>query len=291
MIPTPDPGFAALRRLVAPHVPEPASIYDRLAQGRGRPCLFLPFLGEFGHLMLTHVRLVHFSRASRKVVCCRPGEQVLFPSADAFVTDWADPVDDAQRMATMRSTAAMWPGLVARHPGHEPVDAGGLYRPHELVVLQPEARIPFRPKRRGLCADVVLGVRHRRFSPERNWPHWRELAAAILSAGLSFAVVGHKATSLDLPGQLCHSGDLDTDAAVELIQNCRLYVGTDTGSSHLAAAVGPRRMLLFREELKSTGRDFVDRMRLLTPGLRLMPPEAWDAPDAVAMLAVSLATP
>src|SRR4051812_1096399 len=66
------------------------SYYNRLDVGAGEPCFFEPFVGEFGHLV-AHARFVHFHRAAEKWVCCREGEQVLFPSAEGFCTQWEDP--------------------------------------------------------------------------------------------------------------------------------------------------------------------------------------------------------
>lgn len=237
---------------------------QRLVDGDGRPCLFLPFLGEFGHEVMSHVRIVHFHTASAKTVCCRAGQEVLYPSADAFVTDWVDPVPDLLRVASGRNVAVQWPEIIRRFPDHHTIISGRLTRQQEIHPLRPDTHIPMRPSVRGLRADLVFGVRRRIFCPERNFKQWDILAAAATAAGLTFAVIGDKATSFDLPGQVCHSGDFDTDAAVELLQNCRLYVGTDSGNSHLAAAVGAR-MLIFRQH-EGGSRDLTGRMAAVNPG-------------------------
>lgn len=260
----------------------PQFIRDFLARldiGAGEHCLFLPFVGEFGHLIMSHVRLVHFHNAAEKIVCCHPGEQVLFPSASQFVTDWTDPVGDAQRVGTMRDRGFAWPELLARFPGVRSIAAGGLTPTQELIAVHPEQRIPLAPKRRGLHVDVCLGVRQRSFCPERNWPHWQTLADALTSQGLTFAVIGAKATAPALIGQTYHSGDFDTDAAVELLQGCRLYVGTDSGNSHLASTVGVN-MLVFREE-DGGSRNLVPRMEQVNPGHIAFLPDGWGKPDAV----------
>src|SRR5437763_14726795 len=68
-------GLAKQTTKPPPHV---AELLAKLDDGAGKACVFLPFVGEFGHLIMSHIRLVHFHKASRKIVCCRPGEEVLF---------------------------------------------------------------------------------------------------------------------------------------------------------------------------------------------------------------------
>lgn len=265
-----------------PHVER---LLARLDDGAGRECLYLPHVGEFGHLVMSHIRLVHFSRAARKTVCCRRGERALYPSADEFVEDWTDPIPDAEKVGSNRYTLPDWSALAARFPGLHPVIAGCLTLEQELYPIRPDVRIPFRPNRRGLRADVVLGVRRRDFCPERNWTHWGRLAAALTASGLTFAVVGAKPTSYDVPGQVCHSGDLDTDAALELLLNCRLYIGGDSGNSHLAAAVGSP-MLLFRE-IRGGSRDLTPNMAGFNPGRVEVVRGGWDDPDRLIARALA----
>jgi hypothetical protein len=263
---------------------EVAKLFERLEDGAGKPCLFLPFTGEFGHQVLSHLRIVHFHRASEKAVACLPGEEVLYPSASGFVTNWDHPIPDVHRIGSNRTTPLEWPDVESAYPGHHPVKSGGLTPAQEIFAIHPEVPIPFRPKCRGLQADVVFGVRNRAYCPERNWQHWQRVADAMRFNGFTFAVIGHRSTSLDLAGQVCHSGDLDTDAAIELLQNCKLYVSTDCGASHLAATVGAP-MLIFRET-KSGSRDFTRRMQAVNPRPIGIVYNGWENPCNVIARAV-----
>jgi hypothetical protein len=185
--------------------------YGRLDMGAGKPTLFLPSVAEFGHRILTGYRIVHWHKASRKVVCCRPGEEVLYPSADQFELNWTDPVDDAKRGGT--GPALRWPEIEARYPGYTCIQTGNLSPEQEKLCINPEQRIPFRPKLRGLKADVCLGVRHRAFCREKNWPGWQLVADALTANGYTFAVIGSRPTTMDLKGQTHTSADYDTDAS------------------------------------------------------------------------------
>lgn len=273
-----------IRQKVAIQTTQPPEVIqrllDRLDYGAGKTCLFLPFCGEFGHLVMTHLRIVHFHKASWKIVCCRPGEQVLFSSAHEYVIDWTDPVPDLKRIGTMRDHKIPWLELAARFPDAVPIDAGGLSPSQELHCINAAEPIPFAPRLRRLRPDVVLGVRHRALFPERNWQHWQTLADALTANGLTFATMGDKATSPGLLGQQYHTGDLDTDAAIESLQNCRLYIGTDTGASHLAATVRCP-MAVFRTA-KGNSRDLFPQMEQRNPGqVTILPPTAWNDPTEV----------
>jgi ADP-heptose:LPS heptosyltransferase len=126
---------------------------------------------------------------------------------------------------------------------------------------------------------VVIGLRYRALFAERNWTHWQTVADALVARGISFACIGARPTTLDLAGQACHSADYDTDATIELVQNARLYLGTDTGISHLVSTIGAD-MLLFRETA-SGSRDLTPRMRAVNRGRTDVIEHGWDNPGAV----------
>ena len=260
---------------------------DRLNPGAGEKCLFLPFVGEFGHLVMSHIRIVHWHKAAYKIVCCRPGEEVLFPSADEFVTDWVDPIPDMTKIGTMRKRNLDWEGLIQRFPGARPIYAGNLSPSQELIAIHPDKAVPLKSKPLGYHADVCLGVRSRMFCPERNWPHWQQLANAIIAAGYTVAVVGRRDTAPDLVGQSYHT-DGDTNSAIELLRNCQLYIGQDSGNSHLAATVGAL-MLIFREE-DGGSRNLVPRMKEVNSDIVYLP-DAWGTPEKVIAETLSLLTP
>jgi len=179
-----------------------------------------------------------------------------------------------------RAQTIDWPDLIARFPDAVPLPAGDLTPTQELHCIHQGEPIEFHPRRRGLYAEVLLGIRQRQIFPERNWPHWQSVADALELAGRTFGVVAARETSHDLGGQQFHTGDFDTDAAIEALKNCRLYVGTDTGVSHLAATVGVP-MLVFRTELGSS-RDLTPQMIQRNPGrVTVLPASAWRHPSHV----------
>ena len=72
-----------------------------LYKGSDRPVVFMPNYGEFGNTIDKTIKMVHFFQAPQKIVCCQPGEEAYYPSADAFYYDWTyDLVDDIHRWGT-----------------------------------------------------------------------------------------------------------------------------------------------------------------------------------------------
>jgi hypothetical protein len=253
-------------------------LFDRLDIGRNQTALFLPFIGEFGHEVMTHLRIVHFNKAEYKIVCCRPGNEALYPSADEFVTDWQDPVNDLERVGTMERYRADWYDLEARYPHAEVVPAGNLDQEQAAAAINPAQPIPFRPRRRGLQADVLIGTRHRGFCPEKNWQHYPQLAEALRRHGYTYAVIGRKPGSHDLEGQTLHTGDMDTDAAIELLQSPALYIGTDSGTTHLAATCRTE-MIVFGLHTRQH-RNYIPRMQQVNDRITYLP-NVWDKPEEV----------
>ena len=68
-----------------------------------------------------------------------------------------------------------------------------------------------------------------------NWNRWQELVDLLASKGLTVGAVGSGKSSFILKN--CqNSWDFgDEDSAVEMLQNCQVYVGVDSGCTHLAA--------------------------------------------------------
>jgi hypothetical protein len=254
---------------------------SRLDQ-QGKKILIKPFLGEFGHEILYSVRRSYLTKCRHQIICCRKGNEVLYPKADVHFTEWIDPIPDSQRIGVDRAVRP-WPDICQRFPDHIPLEAGNLTMSQELITLCPEEKIVFKPQLRGLKADVILGIRHRQFCSQKNFPqaHWQLIADSIHAKGLTFAVAGAAATSLHLKGELFHTGDIEqpTDAAIEAIQNCRLFVSTDTGVAHLAATIGAK-MVVWREEA-SQQRNFIPRMEQINKGNVTELVNVWQDPHKI----------
>jgi hypothetical protein len=262
-----------------------AATLGRLDSAQGKTALFLPFLGEVGWLVMWHMRLVEFSTAARKIVCCHRGQECLFPSAAEFFYDWTNPIPDSLRAGTDR-VERRWPRICDEFPHATPILAGGLSMEEELITVHIDRKIPITPRtRRGLKVDVCIGTRKREFLPAKNYPHWPRIAEALRAAGLTYAVIGSRESSYDLPGMTCMSADFgDWDAAVELLQNCRLFIGTDSGGAHLASIANGCPMIVQQvpDPHSGTTRCFIPRMvQTSSHQVVHLPPETWDQPEVM----------
>lgn len=273
-----------VRNRLAVRAEMPESIYrdfaSRLERGAGEMCLFLPYIGEFGHMVMSHLRLVQWHKAAVKIVCCRRGEEVLYPAADEFFTDWVNPIPDEKRVQL--GDPRRWPEIEEKYPDVRAIFSGGFSRTEQRMVFHPGERIPFRPQLRGLKVDVCIGTRFRQIGQERNWFHWQRVADALTAEGLTFAVIGTRPTAPDLKGQKYHTGDFDTDAAIELMQNCSLYLGTDSGNTHLASAVGAEVLVIKGHR----GDGFIPIMETANPGRVHFLPGGWEEPSMVIAAAL-----
>jgi hypothetical protein len=106
----------------------------------------------------------------------------------------------------------------------------------------------------------------------------------LKAEGFTVGLIGRQETSFDLPSADVRSWEYDDASAnIELLQNCKLYLGTDTGTSHLAAFCSTP-MIVFRDPGPWP---LVDRMAQTTKSFFKFLPEAWDSPPQVIEAALS----
>ena len=137
----------------------------------------------------------------------------------------------------------------------------------------------------------------------KRWPpdHFAALAARLEQAGVTTilsggpgdqaivaAVLAALPPGAPVPADL--SGQLDLDGHAALASQCDLYIGHDSGPSHLAAAVGAPTVVIFGPTDPAVYAPPGDHVRAVWHGARLDP--AIDlrdrAPDETAILAVTV---
>jgi hypothetical protein len=206
-------------------------------EGAGKKVLFTPFYGEFGWKIMFALRLVHFSKAKYKIVCAQKGEEALYPTANEFFYDWVNPIPDKDRAGTFRDNTINFPDIYKLYPDAIPVRTGGLSFTQEAIPYHPGPDIDITPKIiRRLDVDICIGTRRREMCPDKNYQHYPAIADYLNKRGITFAIIGNRETSFPLTGMKYMSGDYDDlNSAIELLQNCKLYVGQDSGGAHLAS--------------------------------------------------------
>lgn len=148
--------------------------------------------------------------------------------------------------AHLFATTRLPPLNESRHMVHqylEFADAMGIAPCEVAFPLPPGFQLPVGHAE----VDVVLGIGAGK--PANRWPDtsWSALAQRLLSAGLGVALSGSGATELRLARRIqerCDGtlvdqvGRLTLPETAALIRASRLYVGLDSGITHLAAALG-----------------------------------------------------
>lgn len=277
--------------------------------------VILPFYGEYGWFLNSYIRLVHYYISSKKVVCCRRGEEAYFPSATEFYYEWKDIFEDSEKCG-FRNTWPIGPlfeetseekilatKLTARYPEHELL--GFHYGiPPELVQYFP---VPIKIQRQyNLHPDVVICARRRyamgNFGDRgtRNYEQWPRIIEPLLESGYQIGIIGKHDTSYNFPGIQIRSWEYEDSvgAVFEMLSNARLFIGTDTGPTHLAA-LSQTPMILFRNEHEVLSPNMLKRCILPIAHrqgfyARIIP-GGWDNPSVVTAAALkylaSVATP
>jgi hypothetical protein len=216
--------------------------------------IILPCLGEFGCFIGAFVPMVHnmFSLSSdaRRIVFCRPGDEVLFPLATEFIHDYENPIPDRQRCGfACDSDPPLFKGdidafylmlardAVARYPGDHVVRA-------RFRGLEYGSTLPY-PYSESVGRDIIVHHRERDFVPQRN-SNGREtllLVLAALAMRPKVHVVGEWAPPQWLAASL-ETCPRRVDETIAVLRGCRVFIGPDSGMAHLAALVGVETILL-----------------------------------------------
>jgi len=241
-----------------PDIPREVIQQSRLLRtiyaGSDKPTLFTPNYGEFGPVPDKIIPLVHYFDSPHKAVCCKRGDEVFYPTASEFYYDWEDYIEDEYRWGVFAYKNKSKNPKIDEHVRiyHEQfqkiLDQYGSqftyihiwkfqvdhlwneYGCQFPVSLQPLIT-------RHIQADIVISPRNRKSRPENNLMIWDQFIEAMHTHGHSVGSIGVKHYSLELAHCDVNSWDYEdnSSAVVEMLQNCKLYVGLDTGSSHLAS--------------------------------------------------------
>jgi len=235
---------------------EKSSVLDTMFKESNKTTVFLPNYGEFGSLVHKLIRLVHYHKANKKIVCCKRGEESLFPTADKFYYDWVDCVEDIHKWGFFSKRSIQG---VKNHK----------YREYQNIISEDfenikkkfrencnyihlwkfnkdtnfnkyshHFRVPLKPRvLKNIKADIVITPRNRKSRSENNFLKWQELIDFFNEKGHTVGCVGSEEQSFHLQGDVINSWDYEDNsgAVIEMINNCKLFIGIDTGVTHLAS--------------------------------------------------------
>lgn len=210
--------------------------------------VIFPAVGEYGFEILKHIRYCNSLR-KEYIACIKRGDECLYPNASGFYYNWENPLRDSMKANTgcfpeWRPLLDEWVMEFKAQLKEEFPDYGivkPLYKNSWTTVHQ-----KFIPKYEHILpeVDVAIAPRFRGIGYDRNFMYWRELISGIRKAGKTVGVVGLQSTSA-----LCEADAFswyhpngNTQGCIDLIKNATLFVGTDSGQSHLQTLIkGPKR--------------------------------------------------
>lgn len=230
-----------------------------------KPVVFLPNYGEFGPVMGKIISIVHFCNAPKKIVCCKPGEEAYYPSA-SYYYDWIyDLVDDEHKWGSFTKRKLVYKGREKRvnlkygeykQRAADDCDRIKKYFGPDYEYIPPWSfdvldwawtqdyshlfRFELKPLvEKQLNVDVVISPRNKKARPDNNFDQWPIFVKALSENGFSVGLVGSKESSHLVDGYKYASWENEDNASacIELIKKCKLFVGLDTGTSHLAAFI------------------------------------------------------
>lgn len=207
--------------------------------------IFLPYRGEFGHLLMWHAPTVN-AHEGKKIVCCEFGQEALFPGALEYIYVNPRPEDENKTANAHSYDTKLFEEIKNKHKKRFP-DAKFIAPVGELKVDNSRKYFSYQPfQKQGIECDIVVCPRKRVIAPDRNWDHWIELTKKLQENGYSVCAVGSPIASYDVPCQKAWSYERFLDSTIEAIQKCKLVICTDSGLAHLAVQCGkPILMITF----------------------------------------------
>ncbi len=210
-----------------------------------------------------------FSRAGKRIGLSRAnGARELAP---LFYTSTPEVPDDARHVAEKSRALLAEFGVDLAAP-----------LPHPKLPEHPEAgaRIAAALARLGLAEKPFAVLNPGAGWATKFWPlaHFAELAAALRQdIGLEVLVTWFGPTEKAMADTICEGGNArhapktDLRELAELLRSAALYVGSDTGPTHIAAALGTPSVALFGAADAERNHPLGESVRTLTADLACSP--------------------
>ena len=105
---------------------------------------------------------------------------------------------------------------------------------NRLISEIPIVNIPIK-KIKGKAIGIHAGTSQK----SKTWPHMKELAELLIESGYLVYQYGPSGDVLLSDKVVNRIGDIELDSYAEVVSDeCKLYIGQDTGTTHLVAATG-----------------------------------------------------
>lgn len=201
---------------------------------------FLPFFGEFGWYLMTYVKWIHSYNHKNKIICCKKNHDILFPTAKYFFYDWDD-IHDSKKAGIVKCDYDL--NIIK----NKIIEIYG----NDILFLDPSEHLgwneltslgnfDFIPTNKYFCdlkVDIAICPRFRTIDSFRNWKieYWQLLINLLKKDGYTIGLCGTKNSNIilnNIDKKSYHFFDLDSD--VEMLKNCKLFIGQESGMKYLA---------------------------------------------------------
>lgn len=200
---------------------------------------FLPFRGEFGWYLVTHVKRVHGFNHTNKITCIKPGHECLFPTAQHFFYDWQDCLDEEKAGIVLNQDEDIIKEKIKQIYNTDDISFASSSEVswEEKDSLANHVFIPQHKNNHNLKVDIAITPRKRKIDTLRNWGcnNWQLVVDHLVQQNITVGVCGTQDTSCSLKNVLYKSYDyIDIDSDVEMMHSAKLVVTQETGLQYLS---------------------------------------------------------
>lgn len=203
--------------------------------------LVLPFYGEFGWFICSAIRYVHNLVADEKIVCCRPDEEIFFPTATGFVHNY---------VVKQHLTKGLGGWLCGQNRTKN-LDLIYKENPHlrDHEVIQSCSKLDcfndfkqvysfFDTKHEPIDTEIDIAISARNIAQAsgKNWQEWPNVVHHLHTLGLKVGAVGSPHASFDMRCVDERAWDhVDyNNASIAILKKAKLVITTNTGIAHLS---------------------------------------------------------
>jgi hypothetical protein len=205
--------------------------------------IILPFYGEFGFFIRRYVLWVnHKFKEDDIMVCCRKGQECLFPYVVKFYYDWDD-VDDSIKGKGMK---------LENYYDEDLISVLEKTYPESEIIRKKPPTIDYHKVKVSVKSydypkvDVVIGTRKRNLGQGKNFNHWQIVVDYLKEKGLTIGILGLKGTTFVPENVDVVSYDIanTTECIMGMMQNASIILNTDSGLAHLCRLLGLRQTVI-----------------------------------------------
>lgn len=198
--------------------------------------IILPYYGEFGFFIRRYVLWVNNKFVDEDImVCCKKGQECLFPGVSKFFYEWCDADDKLKGKgeALIRYRDEKLVSLLSdKYNGCELILGSfpPLFNYTNVPTVNVKDLSDKYPK-----VDVLLGTRKRQLGSGKNYKHWQSVVNFLKEKDLSVGIIGTMGTTFipDNVDVISYEISNTTECIVGMMQNSKIIINTDSGLAHL----------------------------------------------------------